>query len=230
MHRARMSGMLDSGPDSLGRCRPNQLGALDGSKSMTTSRIDRSVSRRSAIAGIGAGGAAVALAAVANRTSAQEGSLADHPLTGTWLTLANPMLPQTPQVPHIARFGADGTVLLMAPPADIGPTGVVLQSALVGLWEAYDAQRGHFTATQPLCDLTGHVVGMVTVDGYPLVSEDGQAFADDGELVTITIRDAAGAVVDAFPGAGGRPVRGNRLTFDNAVFPDLLPDTGTPTS
>jgi hypothetical protein len=197
---------------------------------MNTAESGNVLSRRTAIAGIGAGGAAVALAAVANRTSAQEGSLADHPLTGTWLTLANPMLPQTPQVPHISRFGADGTVVLMTPPTDIGPTGVVLQSAMVGLWEAYDAQRGHFTATQSLCDLTGHVVGMVTVDGYPLVSEDGQAFSDDGELVMITLRDAAGAVVDAFPGAGGRPVRGNRLTFDTAVFPQLLPKTGTPTS
>jgi hypothetical protein len=174
---------------------------------------------------------AVALTASMHQTSAQDAaSLADHPLTGTWLTIANPMLPETAQVPHISLFGADGTVLLMVPPSDIGPNGVVLQSAMVGIWEAYDEQRGHFNATQSLSDLNGNVVGMVTVDGYPLVSEDGQSFADDGELVTVTIRDAAGAVVDSFPGAGGRPVRGNRLAFDNAVFPDLLLDAATPTS
>jgi hypothetical protein len=186
---------------------------------MTTSRIDRSVSRRSAIAGIGAGGAAVALAAVANRASAQEGSLADHPLTGTWMTIANSMLPDSPQVPHVAQFFADGTVLLLIPPGDIGPDGPMLQSASVGIWEAYDAQRGHFIVTQTHCDLNGNVVGMVTVEGYPLVNEDGQSFSDDGEMVTVTIRDPFGVVLDSFPGAGA-PVRGNRLTFDNATFPE----------
>jgi hypothetical protein len=185
------------------------------------------LSRRTALAGLGAGGLALAFARTA---SAQEGSLAEHPLAGTWMTLANPMLPETPQVPHISLFGADGTVLLMSPPSDTGPNGVVLQTALVGIWEAYDDRRGHFTATQTLCDLNGAVVGMVTVDGYPLVSEDGQTFEDDGEMVQVTIRDPNGAALDAFPGAGGRPVRGRKLTFESAAFPDPLQEVGTPTS
>lgn len=187
------------------------------------------LSRRSALAGLGVGGLGVAFGA-APRAFAQDANLAEHPLMGTWLVLANPILPETSQVPNTALFASDGTVLLTGPPSDIGPNGPVLQTALVGIWEAYDERRGHFTATQILSDLNGVVVGAATVDGYPLVSEDGMSFMDDLELVTVTILDAAGATVDSFPGAGGRPVRGNRLTIGNAVFPELMPEEGTPTA
>ncbi len=71
---------------------------------------------------------------------------------------------------------------------------------------------------------------MVIVDGYPLVSGDGASFSDDGELVTVTIRDPAGTALDSFPGGVGRPVRAIRLTPGNAVFPEPLPTEGTPTS
>ena len=53
---------------------------------MTTSRTDAPISRRSALAGLGAGGLALALATTARPAAAQEGAgdLAGHPLTGTW--------------------------------------------------------------------------------------------------------------------------------------------------
>src|SRR3712207_8577442 len=40
----------------------------------------------------------------------------------------------------------------------------------------------------------GTYVGSVTVDGYPVVSEDGQTILDDQSQGKITIRDAAGAI------------------------------------
>ena len=189
------------------------------------------LSRRSAVAGLGASGLGAALAMSLRQASAQDAStdLSGHPWAGVWYALANPMLQETPQVPHVGFANADGTFVTFPPVSDIGPNGVVLQTPLVGVWEAYDEQRAHFTASQTLSDLNGVVIGVVTIDGYPLVSEDGLTFADDGELVTVTIRDANGVVLDSFPGAGGLPVRGIRLGIGNAAFPDVLPEA-TPTT
>jgi hypothetical protein len=146
------------------------------------------------------------------------------------MVMSNPILGGTPQVQNVAVFSADGTCLLVIPPTDVGPDGVVLQSPSAGIWEAYDERRGHFVATQILSDLEGMALGSLTVDGFPLVNEDGASFEDDNEMVRVTIRDASGAVVDSFPGAGARPVRGNRLTFDTAIFPESESGAATPTS
>jgi hypothetical protein len=191
------------------------------------------LSRRTALAGIGAGGLGVALAATARTSNAQDAAtdLANHPLTGTWMAMANPALPDNPQVPVPSLFGADGTVLLNFPIVDIGPQGMQFQSAYVGVWEAYDAHRGHFTATQTISAPDGTLVGTVTVDGHPLVSDDGLTFIDDGSLVTVTIRDAAGAVVTVVPpGTPGRPVTGVRMNVGLPGFPDATPGAGTPTT
>ncbi|MCC6944763.1 MAG: hypothetical protein IT335_09315 [Thermomicrobiales bacterium] len=189
------------------------------------------LSRRTALAGIGAGGLgwAVAAATVARPAMAQDDDLA-HPLAGTWQTLAGPMLPETPMVPHISRFAVDGTCTLFAPLSDFGPDGPFLQTPYVGIWKPYDERRGQFRASQTVSDLEGHVTGGVTVDGFPLVSEDGLSFEDDGSMVQITIWDPSGAIIDSFPGGVGRPVRGRRLTFENLAFPEPLANDGTPTS
>ncbi len=55
---------------------------------MTTPRITAPVSRRTALAGISAGGLGLAIASTTRQTSAQDATtatLATHPLTGTWL-------------------------------------------------------------------------------------------------------------------------------------------------
>jgi hypothetical protein len=199
---------------------------------MKTSRNERMISRRSAIvgAGAGAGGLAIASAGITNRVSAQSGSLAEHPMAGTWLVLANPALAETPQTPNVTILAADGTFYAMFPPSDIGRAGPMLQSDLTGIWEPYDDRRAHFLAFQIQSDANGNVLGMVSIDGYPMASEDGQSFEDDGEMVQVTIRDANGVVLDSFPGAGGRPVRGKRLTFESSSFPDPLDSSATPNS
>lgn len=164
-------------------------------------------------------------------TSAQEesGDLAEHPLTGTWLVLANPPLPEDSQPFNWAYFGADGSVQLMFPPTQVGPQGVVFNSSYGGTWERDDERTGHFTAVQLLSDANGTFLGTTTVDGYPMVSEDGQTFIDDGSRVTVTIRDPAGAVVQTIPpSTGGRPVTGTRMSPGNPGFPAATPAAGTP--
>jgi len=191
------------------------------------------VSRRTALAGFGAGGLGLALAAPSRTVAAPVyfADLADHPMAGTWQVLANPMLPDAPQFPNVARLGADGSVLLVGPLSDVGPQGVVFTSSLMGTWEADDERTAHFTATQILSDANGASLGTVTVDGYPMASEDGQTFIDDGARVTVTIRDATGAVLQTIPPTtGGRPVTGTKMSPGNPGFPEGTPDAGTPAS
>ena len=160
-------------------------------------------------------------------------SLVDHPLVGDWMAMAN-QAPGAPQVPAPSHFGADGSVLLVFPPTQVGMQGVVFVSPSLGTWEADSDRRGHFTATQLLSDASGAFLGSVTVDGYPEVSEDGQTFVDDNSRVMVTIRDATGAVVQQMPGAGAPPVTGIRMTPGAPGFPEGgaagTPVGGTPTS
>ena len=155
-------------------------------------------------------------------------ALADHPLTGDWMAMANRPPPGSPQVPATSHFGADGSVLLVFPPTQVGMAGVEFVSPHVGTWEADSDRRGHFTATQLLSDATGAFLGSVTVDGYPEVSEDGQTFVDDGSKVMVTIRDATGAVVQQMPGASGPPVTGIRMAPGVPGFPEGTPGATPP--
>jgi hypothetical protein len=156
-------------------------------------------------------------------------SLADHPLTGDWMAMANRRpSPGSAQVPVPSHYGADGSVLLVFPPTQVGMEGVEFVSPHVGTWEADSDRRGHFTATQLLSDATGAFLGSVTIDGYPEVNEDGQTFVDDGSKVMVTIRDATGAIVQQMPGTGGPPVTGIRMAPGVPGFPTGTPATGTP--
>ena len=159
-------------------------------------------------------------------------SLADHPMTGMWLAMANPPLPDDPRVPVPSLLAADGTVLLMFPVTQKGPQGVQFNSAYVGTWEPETERRAHFTAVQLLSDADGTFLGSVTVDGHPEASEDGQRFTDDNEMVMVTIRDAAGAVVQQMSGAGAPPITGRRMAPGTPGFPEgtiSTPMAGTPT-
>lgn len=117
----------------------------------------------------------------------------------------------------------------MFPLSQLGPKGVQFNSAYMGTWEPHDEQTGHFTATNMLSNAKGTYLGTVTIDGFPHVNDDGQTFIDDGSLVTVTIRNPAGAIVDAFPGAGRRPVTAVRLGGGEHGFPEGTPEA-TPTS
>lgn len=190
---------------------------------MATTSDDRSVSRRTAVAGLGAGSLAFAMSHIS--ISAQEsGDLAGHPLTGWWLAMANPLLPDNPQIAVPSLFAADGTVVLLFPTVQTGPNGVQFASAYGGTWRADSDRRGHFTAVQSFSDPNGVFLGTVTVDGFPEVSEDGMTFIDDGSKAYATIRDPAGAVVMvAGPNAGNRPVTAMKMGVGSPGFPEGTP-------
>jgi hypothetical protein len=194
---------------------------------MTRSRT--LVSRRTALAGLGAGSLGIAIGA-RSAAATQEMSTADHPLTGMWLALANPARVEDPQVPGSALFAADGTVVLNWIPAGIGLDGALQYNSIyMGVWEPYDERIGHFTAVQVTADATGALVGTVTVDGHPEVSEDGTTFIDTGALVTVTIRDAAGKIVAVIPPAPTpRPVTAIKMRVGNPGFPGE--EQATPTT
>lgn len=198
---------------------------------MRTERHDKSVTRRTALAGLGAGGLGLTLATGGARSAraAQAMSTADHPIRGVWLAMANP--PRSgvdPQVPTPSYYGADGTCILGFVPAQIAMDDALqFAGAPMGVWEPYDDLTAHFTVVQGLVDATGKLVGTVTIDGHPKASEDGMTFSDDGSLVTVTIRDPAGAVVTVIPpNTDNAPVTGIRMRVGNPGFPGE--ETATP--
>jgi hypothetical protein len=123
---------------------------------MTRSTTDSLVSRRTALAGLGAGSLGLALGA---RTAGAAPALstADHPLTGVWLAMANPARADDPKFPAPSLFAADGTVILNWVPAEIGMDGhVQFLGSYMGVWEPYDERTGHFppsrrSPTPPAC-------------------------------------------------------------------------------
>jgi len=178
-----------------------------------------------------ASGIAVALAATPHRAFAQESvDYSDHPLTGMWLAMANPGLPENPPFPAPSLFGADGTVVLAFPPSDVGPNGPVLQSSPVGVWEPYDDRTGHFTAVQTLSAPDGTLIGSVTINGFPSVNDDNRTFTDRNDLTHVTIRDASGMVLQEVPpDPNGRKVTGIRMAVEAPGFPEGMPEA-TPAS
>jgi hypothetical protein len=198
---------------------------------MTSARSKRFVSRRTALTGLSAAGFGLALPVTVRKAAAKTMSTADHPLMGMWLAMANPARrDKDPQFPAPSLFAADGTVVLGFIPANIGMDGdIEYAGSPMGVWEPYDEQTGHFTAVQALADKTGKLVGSATIDGHPKVSADGLTFIDDGSLVTVTIRDAAGAIVNVVPpGAGGLPVTAIKMRVGNPGFPGQEKATPTP--
>ena len=150
-------------------------------------------------------------------------AMASHPIVGAWNAM-------TPGGPSLAVFSADGTATFANPPTAVDPDrGVVYQSGSVGVWEPTGPRGIHFTATLVVTDANGDLVGYVTNDAYPVVSEDGQSLLDDQSQGTVTIRDAAGAIVQEIATAGAPPVTGLRVGVGSPGFPEGTPTVGTPT-
>lgn len=193
---------------------------------MTIPRSSDSVSRRTALAGLGVGGLGIALTATTRQASAQEATpdaIAGHPIVGVWNVI-------TPGGPSLGVFLPDGTNIQGIPATQTGPNGVEFVSAQVGRWEPIDARGVHFTSTQLHSDATGAFIGSVTIDGYPVVSEYGRTLRDDQSRSVVTIRDAAGAVLRQVPGTGSPPVTGIRMGVGAPGFPEGTPAAATPTS
>jgi len=148
--------------------------------------------------------------------------MATYPIVGVWNVKATPG-------PNVAVFFADGTAIFALPTSSAGPQGVQFVSALVGTWEPVSARGVHFTSVQQISDANGTYTGSATVDGHPVVSEDGQTLLDDAPETTVTIRDAAGAIVTVVPGSQTTPnATAIRMGVGTPGFPEGTPTAGTP--
>ena len=169
-------------------------------------------------------GALTSAFAVGRTTMAQEATpdaMATHPIVGSWMVT-------TPAGLAMAVFFADGTNIQGLPATMSGPQGVTYVSTQVGTWEPIDERSIHFTGVQLHTDANGTLVGTVTIDGHPTVSEDGQTLRDDNPESGPTIRDAAGNVIDVL--RGGPPVTGVRMGVGNPGLPGTTSMAGTATA
>lgn len=183
---------------------------------MTAPKTVDSVSRRTALTGIGAGGLALALAVRGSDASAQEAAPVDlsaHPLAGTWLvtTTGGPR-------PNMAVWHPDGSFITGWETSYVDPAlGVVFESPAVGTWEPMGERQIHFTAVFVITDADGTYLRSVTFEGHPMASEDGQTFRDDTPQRVI-VRDAGNNVIsDGVVPVDG--VTGTRMTPSSVTFP-----------
>ncbi len=172
---------------------------------MTTPRITASVSRRSALAGLGASGLGVALAATTRPASAQEATpfpMAGHPLVGSWIVDRNPDDPT--EIPTYNVITADGGV--------IDPT-----VGGAGVWEPTGPDTANITLTGTIAEVGGYflVRGSLVVDA-------GGATATASYSSTILAAD--GTTMDELTRRRARPsTRGsgsNRRTPSGNRWPD----------
>jgi hypothetical protein len=178
------------------------------------------VTRRTALAGLGAGGLGLVLAA--HNATAQDATdaMAKHPMVGVWNVM-------TPGGPAPGVFLPNGTALVTPQVTQAGPNGVTFCTSQLGVWEPVSERGAHFTGIQIHSDADGNFVQSVTIDGFPVVSEDGQSLLDDQSQGTITIRDATGSIVQEMPTAGAPPVTGIRMAVG---APGFAEPSATPTS
>jgi hypothetical protein len=184
-------------------------------------RSRSSLNRRAALGGVGAAAAALGLGHL-HQAAAQDATpdaMANHPIVGAWMVT-------TPIGPSLAVFFADGINIQGLQASQAGPLGVTFVGPQVGVWEPTGPRSVHFTGVQWHSDATGTLVGTVTIDGYPTVSEDGQTLLDDNPESGPTIRDAAGTILDVL--RGGPPVTGVRMGVGSPGFPEASPEAGTP--
>jgi hypothetical protein len=184
---------------------------------MTPSRPRGSVSRRTALSGLGAGSLGLTLAATVRHAAAQDAAteMATHPMVGTWLAGTGP------NDLGLTHFDADGNADFQSSVVAAGSDGALTYNdPRMGVWEPISERGIHLTFTWASRDATGAVTGTFTVDGYPVASEDGQSFVDDGTKVVVTLRDPAGAttqVINTVP-----RVSGVRMTPGNPGYEELL--------
>jgi hypothetical protein len=187
---------------------------------MFTQRSSTAVSRRTALAGLGAGSLGLALAAPARHAQADQTSLVDHPLTGAWLlTLPGAVAP--------AVFTADGTVTLAWQACGAGSAGAVeFTTSGVGTWKSTGARGGYVNVLQVLADEMGAFMGTRSLHCYLVVSDDGRSFLDDGIQTRVYVRNAAHTVT-AILGEDGdsAPMSGVRMSPGS---PGFSGHTGSP--
>jgi hypothetical protein len=165
---------------------------------------------------MGAGSLGLALRTAASQASTEPINLADHPLTGTWLaTIPGGVAP--------SLFAGDGTVLLAWQVCESGADGgIEYTTSGVGTWEATGERSGYFNVVQVLSDEKGAFIGTRSVHGYPVVSDDGASFLDDGKRVRVFVRNASNEVTLVLGENGDSPaITGIRMGPGRPGFPGL---------
>jgi hypothetical protein len=197
---------------------------------MSSNVQSKSVSRRTALTGLGAGGIGIALAATTRQSNAQADAadMVNRPMVGSWLVASR-------LGPSMTIYGPDGSFLDSGLAIEAGPNGNAFLSSTIGRWEPISERGIHFTAVQVQSDANGNYLGSLTVDGHPTASEDGRTFSDDDPETTLTIRGAEHAIVRVItPYAandGSVPPRtGVRIDVGLPGFPEATPEAGTPTT
>lgn len=181
---------------------------------MTTHTDDTSISRRTALASLGAGGLALAWSNPGRQAAAQEatpGPMANHPLVGTWIV--DPVTASPSNGPAVAHWGADGAFV------DAG-------SGFTGAWEA----TGPRTALHSFVGILPENAGYVIVSGEITVDETGDTFtqpyatttfAPDGTVLEQTTDNLTTA-------RRFRPVPLADMSTPLTAMPEWVPDAGTP--
>lgn len=85
---------------------------------------------------------------------------------------------------------------------------------------------GYFNVVHVLTDETGRFAGTRSMHCYPVVSEDGTSFADDGSKIRIYVRDESNSLM-AILGEDGNsaPISAVRMSPGSPGFPG---PTGSP--
>jgi hypothetical protein len=155
-----------------------------------------------------------ALAAPAKGANRGGTTPADHSLVGAWLlTFSTGIAP--------SYFGADGTALISWPACEQGTDGLVRYTTPgLGTWECVDERKGYVNVVQVLSDAEGYFLGSRSLHCYPVVSEDGESFEDDGQAIRVYVRDGANSLADILGKDGdSAPMSGVRMRPGSPGFP-----------
>lgn len=185
------------------------------------------LSRRTALAGLGAGSFGLFLSASASAAPATfevggsgGGELISgepHPLTGLWLSYLALSAEGDETVAAPAFFGADGTAVLVYPCAEAGENSTQFRGLALGTWAPMNDHEARFTAVQVCFGADGSYQGTRTYDGYPVVSDDRASFTVKNEFDLLTVRDAGNTIIESRAGSR-RAMVGNRMIPGNAGF------------
>lgn len=144
---------------------------------ITTQRSAPSVSRRTAMASLDAGGLAVAASQLgASAQDATPGETTGHPIVGAWRWQNNPDDPSTST--SFAVFHGDETYVEFDPAVGVG----------IGTWRATGERTGDLTIVFQDNDLDPNLLGRGLGTFWMTVEADGtgNAIAATGELEAIT--------------------------------------------
>jgi hypothetical protein len=183
---------------------------------MFTQRSSAPVSRRAALAGLGAGGAGLAVAASARSVHAEGASMAEHPLAGAWLVSISPGMATA-----LCTLDKDGTALVAVPICEDNGSGAVSYTTPgIGTWQSEGSRGGYVNVVQVLSHATGALIGTRSTHYFPVISEDGKSFTAEGRFTRVVVRDSTGALIKVMGEDGELPeISGVRMSPGSPGFP-----------